>query len=71
MHWGEQLKIEKFLLPGEGKLVKNEELGKMLEDLYANQERAAKTGMRMDVSIKDQQMTEEIKEAADEDNEDG
>ena len=36
MHWGEQLKIEKFLLPGEGKLVKNEELGQMLEDLYAN-----------------------------------
>ena len=53
MHWGEQLKIEKFLLPGEGKLVKNEELGKMLENLYANQERAQKTGMRMDMSIKD------------------
>lgn len=53
VHWGEQLKIEKFLLPGEGKLVKNEELGKMLEDLYANQEKAQKTGMRMDMSIKD------------------
>ena len=71
MHWGEQLKIEKFLLPGEGKLVKNEELGQMLENLYANHLKGHKTGMRMDLSLKDQQMTEEIKEAIDEGDEDG
>ena len=34
VHWGEQLNIEKFLLPGEGRLVHNEDLGKMLEGLY-------------------------------------
>ena len=34
MHWGEQLKIEKFLLPGNGRLVQNEELGELITKLY-------------------------------------
>lgn len=53
MHWGEQLNIERFLIPGEGRLVKNEELGRILEELYANSDKAQKAGMRMDKSILD------------------
>ena len=34
LHWGEQLRIEKFLLPGNGRLVQNEELGKLINNLY-------------------------------------
>ena len=66
VHWGEQLNIEKFLLPGEGRLVHNEDLGKMLEGLYKQQDQAHKAGMRMtDVKIIDQSQMEEIKEVAD------
>lgn len=53
LHWGEQLNIEKFLIPGEGRLVKNEELGKILEELYSHQDQALKTGRRMEMTILD------------------
>ena len=51
LHWGEQLKIEKFLLPGEGRLVQNEDLGRLLEGLYKQQETAHKGGMRTEMKI--------------------
>ena len=43
MHWGEQLKIENFLAPGNGRIVSNEELGQMVERLYKQSAAAATT----------------------------
>ena len=34
LHWGEKLNIEKFLIPGDGRLCQNEDLGKILQGLY-------------------------------------
>jgi len=52
--------------------VKNEELGKILEELYSHQDQALKTGRRMEITILDnhQGTHEEIKEVPD-DEEDG
>ena len=61
MQWSEQLNIDKFIQPGNGRLVPNAELGRLLDDLY--KQMAPGQGILANLKVKDQTQTEEIKEA--------